>query len=126
MGPPSFTCNAVCLCFEEDLIPVQCIEFFAGVCSIATAFSQDCSVQAFDAERSETHDMNAVSGILLALWSVWSLVAGGLAHFGIVCKSFCWINSGTHQRSLAFPMGRMSLPHVTEGSGLAVTTVSCA
>lgn len=108
----------------KDLIPVQCIEFFAGVGSIATAFSQGCAVQAFDTERSETHDMNRVSGILLALWSIWSLVAGGLAHFGIVCKSFCWINSGTHRRSVAFPMGRSSLQHVSEGSGLAVTTVS--
>ena len=104
---------------------IQCIEFFAGVASIAGAFSQDCSVRAFDTEISEAHNMNAVSGILLSLWAVWALVSGGIAHFGIVCKSFCWINSGTHRRSIAFPMGRMALPHVTEGSGLAVTTVSC-
>ena len=33
------------------------------------------------------------------------LEIGGLCHFGTVCTSFCWINSSTHQRSIAFPFG---------------------
>lgn len=103
---------------------VHCVEFFAGVGHIASAFTSKCTAQAFDIERSGAHDLDEPMGIVLALWSVWNLETGGLAHFGIVCKSFCWINSGTHQRSIAFPLGRESLAYVAEGSRLALTTVS--
>lgn len=111
-------------CFKEAFETLHCIEFFAGVGSIASAFGNHVQARAFDTERSETHNLNKVHGILLAVWSIWSLAIGGLAHFGVVCKSYCWINSGTHRRTVSFPMGKQSLDHVGEGTGLAISTAT--
>jgi len=101
---------------------VHCIEFFAGVSRIASKFAEKYASQAFDTDRSPSHDLTQPYGILLGLWSIWNLQAGGLAHFGLVCKSYCWINSGTHKRSIAFPMGRSSLEYVKDGTNLALST----
>ena len=110
---------------EAQLPQVHCIEYFAGIGQIAGAFTCQFTAQAFDIDMDESHDLAGPKGILMALLSLFNLETGGLAHFGLICKSFCWINSGTHRRSIAFPLGRHSLEYVMQGSRLALTTAPC-
>ena len=60
----------------------------------------------------------------MAVNAVLCLAVGGLAHFGTVCTSFCWVNSGTHQRSAMFWHGNEDLPYVREGSQLCSVTIA--
>ena len=53
-------------------------------------------------------------------------MAGSFVHFATVCTSFCWINSATHQRSQAFPLGLASHPYITQGNVLAGITAALA
>ena len=47
-------------------------------------------------------------------------------HFGTVCTSFTWINSGTHGRRLWQPLGNEHLEYVALGSRLLQRTVLLA
>ena len=60
----------------------------------------------------------------MAVNAVLCLAVGGLAHFGTVCMSFCWVNSGAHQRSAMFWHGNEDLPYVREGSQLCSVTIA--
>eukprot|EP00435_Cladocopium_sp_Y103_P056678 s1917_g19.t1 len=59
-------------------------------------------------------------GLVSAVMAILSLCCGGLCHLGTVCTSFNYMNSGTHTRSIAFPMGwRPHLTYVQLGNILA-------
>ena len=64
------------------------------------------------------HDMLQPPGIVLCFASILALEPGGLAHFATVCTSFCWTNSGTHQRTSFNPLGDESKAYIREGSQL--------
>ena len=68
------------------------------------------------------HDMLQPPGIVLCFASILALEPGGLAHFATVCTSFCWTNSGTHQRTSFNPLGDESKAYIREGSQLAGIT----
>ena len=53
-------------------------------------------------------------------------MAGSFVHFATVCTRLCWINSATHQRSQAFPLGLASHPYITQGNVLAGITAALA
>lgn len=55
--------------------------------------------------------------------TVLGLAVGSALHCGTVCTSFCWINSGTHQRTAALPLGQTDLQYVALGNTLAAVTV---
>lgn len=111
--------------WQESSDDVQYVEFFSGVSALACAFSQrGYDARAFDITRSRLHDLTTNMGVMLALLSVMDLPSGGMAHFGLVCKSYCWINSGTHKRSVAFPMGDTTLQYVMDGNTVAAVVVS--
>ena len=74
-----------------------------------------------DIERSHQHDLATPLGIVVTVIAILALDAGALCHLGTVCTSFVWINSGTHDRCLAFPMGR-DIPHVNLGNHLAAVS----
>ena len=65
-------------------------------------------------------------GVVTMTIALLSLNPGSFAHFGTCCTSFCWINSGTHKRSICFPNGDESLPYVKQGTQLAAITAALA
>ena len=67
------------------------------------------------------HNMLHPPGIVLCFASILALEPGGLAHFATVCTSFCWTNSGTHQRTSFNPFGESKI-YIREGSQLAGIT----
>ena len=69
------------------------------------------------ASGSETHDLASTHGLVSAVVSILGLVCGGLCHLGTVCTSFNFVNSGTHTRSISFPLGwRQDLSYVELGN----------
>lgn len=64
--------------------------------------------------------MATAKGLIALVVSLLSLRCGGLLHLGTVCTSFIFMNSGTHTRSIAFPLGwRNDLSYVELGNILA-------
>lgn len=111
---------------KEPIEPFVALEFFAGVHAIASAFSKHGHhTMAFDILRDPSHDLNQCVGLTMGLISVLHLPCGSLAHFAVVCTSFCWINSATHGRSMSFPLGDVQRQYVQEGTALAFSTVTC-
>ena len=111
---------------EEPMEPFTALEFFAGVHAIASAFSKNGHhTMAFDILRDHSHDLSQCVGLMMGVISVLHLPCGSLTHFAVVCTSFCWINSATHQRSMSFPFGDTQRPYVQEGTALAFSTVTC-
>ena len=56
-------------------------------------------------------------GLVGAVMAILSLCCGGICHLGTVCTSFNYMNSGTHTRSIAFPLGwRPHLSYVQLGN----------
>ena len=49
--------------------------------------------------------MTAAKGLICAVVCILSLSCGSMCHLGTVCTSFNFMNSGTHTRSIAFPLG---------------------
>ncbi|CAE7235832.1 unnamed protein product, partial [Symbiodinium sp. KB8] len=111
---------------KELLDPLHCIEFFAGEngsAKIAKCFKHlGCLVQAFDLS-SETHNLDSAEGFLAGLFSVLRLRPGSFVHFGTVCTSFTWINSGTHGRRLWQPLGNEHLEYVARSRLLQRTVL---
>lgn len=69
------------------------------------------------ASGSETHDLASTHGLVSAVVAILGLVCGGLCHLGTVCTSFNFVNSGTHTRSISFPLGwRQDLSYVELGN----------
>lgn len=67
------------------------------------------------ASGSETHDLASTHGLVSAVVAILGLVCGGLCHLGTVCTSFNFVNSGTHTRSISFPLGwRQDLSYVED------------
>lgn len=111
---------------KEPIEPFVALEFFAGVHAIASAFSKHGHhTMAFDILRDPSHDLNQCVGLMMGVISVLHLPCGSLAHFALVCTSFCWINSATHGRSMSFPLGDVQRTYVQEGTALAFSTVTC-
>ena len=93
---------------------------------IAGAFGESgFPSRAFDILRSETHDLTLPTGVVLGMISVLGLPIGCALHLGTVCTSFCWLNSGTHQRSPAFPLGCMDYSYVVNGNAFATVSAPC-
>ena len=44
-------------------------------------------------------------------------------HFGLVCTSFCWINSASHGRRASLPLGNSDRDYVRLGDRFALCTV---
>ena len=68
------------------------------------------------------HDLTSGIGLATAVASIWMLDTGSLSHFATCCTSCCWINSATHGRSKAFPLGT-ALTYVQTGNRLIGATV---
>lgn len=109
---------------KADSDPFFFIEFFCGQAEIAKAFG-NCGFpcRAFDIMKHKTHDLKMPAGIVLGLISVLSLPIGSAVHLGTVCTSFCWVNSGTHQRCSSFPLGCMDYTYVLDGNVFAAVSV---
>ena len=59
-------------------------------------------------------------GLIGAVVTILCIRRGALVHLATVCTSFNFMNSGTHQRSIAFPLGwRQDLSYVDLGNILA-------
>ena len=102
------------------------IEFFSGRSVIAGAFGESGFPSgAFDVLRSATHDLTLPTGVVLGMISVLGLPIGCALHLGTVCTSFCWVNSGTHQRSAAFPLGCTDYSYVVNGNAFATVSAPC-
>ena len=113
---PSITCLQV----ADASDPRFFIEFFCGRAEIAGAFARrGWPCKAFDVQRSATHDLTAPLGVVLGMLCLLSLPVGSAAHLGTVCTSFCWVNSGTHRRSAAFPLGCLEFEYVVDGNHFA-------
>lgn len=92
---------------------------------IAAAFTNAGFLsRAFDIQRCSEHDFTSPIGIVLGMISVLQLVVGSPLHSGTVCTSFCWINSGTHKRTAALPLGQTEHKYVEIGNTLAAVTVA--
>ena len=63
--------------------------------------------------------MTSAMGLVAAVVSILALRCGGLCHLATVCTSFIFMNSGTHRRCIAFPLGRTDLDYVDLGNILA-------
>lgn len=73
------------------------------------------------------HDMTTARGLIAAVISLLSIRCGALVHLATVCTSFVFINSGTHTRSIAFPLGwRTDLSYVELGNILGSRSASLA
>lgn len=93
---------------------------------IARAFGESgFPCRAFDILRSTTHDLTLPTGVVLGMISVLALPIGCALHLGTVCTSFCWVNSGTHQRSAAFPLGCTDYSYVVNGNAFATVSAPC-
>lgn len=122
----SCICNVVKLCLlgqvDDELFFV---EFFCGRAEIANAFGRaGMASRAFDVLRSAHHDLTLPIGVVLGMITVLTLPIGCPLHLGTVCTSFCWVNSGTHQRSAAFPLGRVDHQYVIDGNQFAVVSAT--
>ena len=54
------------------------------------------------------------------------MTCGGVCHLGTVCTSFNFMNSGTHRRSIAFPLGWQHFPYMELGNVLAARSAVLA
>lgn len=75
--------------------------------------------------RCADHDLSSPLGVVMGMIAALALSAGSTVHCGTVCTSFCWINSGTHQRTAALPLGQTDFEYVALGNMLAAVTVPC-
>ena len=127
-----FSIFLVCVCFcrkihfaEAAEHPFYFIEFFCGRAVIAGAFGESgFPCRAFDVLRSSSHDLTLPIGVVLGMISVLGLPVGCPLRPGTVCTSFCWVNSGTHRRTLAFPYGCTDYEYVINGNMFATVSVS--
>ena len=80
-----------------------------------------------NSQGSPTHDLTSSQGLIYAVVCILGLCCVGLCHLGTVCTSFIFINSGTHQRSISFPLGwRTDLDYVVLGNVLAARSAVLA
>ena len=96
------------------------------------ACNRICFLKAWTPQHGIRHSTRSFSWFEPMCWShdgphqcssfaVWE----SIAHFAVVCTSFCWINSATHGRSMSFPLGDVQRQYVQEGTALAFSTVTC-
>ena len=90
------------------------------------AFRQDYTHGFFPIAKEALLTTSA-QGLIYAVVCILGLRCGGLCHLGTVCTSFIFINSGTHQRSICFPLGwRTDLDYVVLGNVLAARSAVLA
>ena len=115
--------NVSCTSHCQVTDPIWCVDFFCGHATIAGAFAQGgFGSKAFDVVRSLDRDLSSPLGIVVGMIAVLALSAGSTLRCGTVCTSFCWINSGTHQRTAALPLGQTDFEYVALGNKRAAVT----
>ena len=71
--------------------------------------------------------MATAKGLVAVVVTILSLRCGGLLHLATVCTSFNFMNSGTHTRSISFPLGwRGHLAYIDLGNVLGARSAVLA
>ena len=76
---------------------------------------------------STAHDLTSSMGLVAAVVCILGMRCGALCHLATVCTSFTCVNSGTHKRSISFPLGwRWDLNYIQLGNVLAARSAVLA
>ena len=96
---------------------MDCIEFFAGVMSIARAFARaGFASLPYDIKYSRWHDILAPEGMAYALFAASRVRRGGFAMLAPLCSPWVWLCRSTSERSIWNPLGNVRHAFVRRGN----------